>query len=51
MPVDFRVALELRLVLSGHLWCAGLCVYTPEIVNYSLCTKNPITLRFLFLVK
>lgn len=51
MPVDFRVALELKLLLPGQLWCAELCVYTPKIVNYSMCAKNPLTSRFLFLVK
>lgn len=42
MPVDFRVAVEFRLVLCGQLWCAKLCIYTPKIVNYSMCTKNPL---------
>lgn len=37
--------------LFGQLWCAKLCVCTPKIVNYSMCTKNPLTPRFLFLVK
>lgn len=43
MPVDFRVALELELVLPGQLWCAKLCVYAPKIVNYSMCAKVPIS--------
>lgn len=44
MTVDCRVALQLRFYpLAGFAQGSCVHVYSPKIVNYSLCAKNPLT--------